>query len=439
MRKSLLASILVLLFAPSAAQAASTVFASAGEVDIFAAAGVENTLTITANVNPNGPETVVFSDPADVINADASAATECSGEGTNTVTCVEEYEIWFANVDDLADDVTANGTLGGEISGGSGGDTIIGSDNNLTDEEHFGDDGEDDMNGRGGSDELTGDEGNDTVRGGPGEDFLYEDYEDGNDLYDGGEGTDEYEIESDFANDVSVINLAAGTARHTGPGVDETDSIPNMEDADVIAPFGPATVTGTEGANVIRTGQGNDNIAPLGGADVVRAEGGNDTIDARDGFADNVRCGNGTDTVQADQHDQLSDCENVTIEQRRAAGADLVAPACTLARVKRSYSRKAFLKGFTPDVDCNEPATLEIALLATVKAKNLTARAGDLVLAERNTPAGANVRVRPSKKLAKRLRKTFRARLVVEARDEFGNRSVLRRTFKVKKAKRKKR
>ena len=47
---------------------------------------------------------------------------------------------------------------------------------------------------------------------------------------------------------------------------------------------------------------------------------GNDTIDARDGEVDNVTCGFGTDTVQADPIDVVAnDCENVTGRTGRAA------------------------------------------------------------------------------------------------------------------------
>ena len=436
--RTFLATLTLLLVIPAAANAASTITPDGDALDFDAAAGIANDLTVTAVFNPNGDETITFSDPADVINVDAALTAECAGEGTNTVTCTDEYPIWFVDVGDLDDDVTANGTLGGEIFGDTGEDTIVGSDTNQTDEEHFGGDDNDALSGRGGSDELTGDDGNDSVSGGPGDDFLYEDIDEGNDSFDGGEGNDEYEMEVDFVEDEVTVNLTAGTAVATsvvGP-VNETNTVANFEDVDLFSDEeSPFTVTGTDRAGAIYTDTGNDVIAPLAGADFVLAGGGNDAIDVRDGFADIVRCDNGTDTVQADQHDVLSDCENVTIEQRRAAGADLVAPTCTVTKVKRSYSRAAFLKGFRPDVDCNEAATLEIALLATVKARNLTAKAGDLVLAERTTQAGTNVRVKPAKKLAKRLRRSFKARLVIEARDEFGNRSVLRKTVRVKPAK----
>ena len=44
----------------------------------------------------------------------------------------------------------------------------------------------------------------------------------------------------------------------------------------------------------------------------------------------------------------------------------------------------------------------------------------------------AALKLKPSKTLGPRLSKRFTARLVIEARDEFGNRSVLTRTTKVR-------
>jgi hypothetical protein len=72
---------------------------------------------------------------------------------------------------------------------------------------------------------------------------------------------------------------------------------------------------------------------------------GNDTIDARDGEADNVDCGPGEDKVLADAADTVSGCE--TIERPGAAapapgaGPTPAAPAVVAARL----ALKARLKG----------------------------------------------------------------------------------------------
>ena len=60
---------------------------------------------------------------------------------------------------------------------------------------------------------------------------------------------------------------------------------------------------------------------------------GNDVANVADGFGDRVFCGGGTDTVNADQFDDLaSDCETVTRLELRAGGADVIAP---IARSRR--------------------------------------------------------------------------------------------------------
>jgi RTX calcium-binding nonapeptide repeat (4 copies) len=444
LRTLLPATILALLLVPGAANAASTLNKFAEELQFDAAAGVTNDLTVTGTLNLAGDETIVFADPADVINVGAGLVAECEGEGTNTVTCTSEYSRWFADLDDMGDQGTANGTFAGNFSGGDGADTLVGSDTNALNEEHFGDAGDDTIDGRGGADELTGEGDTDTVRGGPGDDFLYEEAGEGTgDTYDGGPGADEYELFTfeDTPQDLNA-NLGTDIASSTGALGTETDTIPNIEDIDYGGePPGNAIVTGSEDTNNIATSDGNDVINPQGGADFVRTRGGDDNIDARDGSADIVRCGNGNDSVQADQLDVLTDCENVSVEARRPVAADLVAPDCTLRGVRRSYGRTAFFRGIRPDVDCNEGATLEMALVVNVKRGRLIARAGDLILAERTTQAGTNVRLRPARRFARQLskRRGFRARLVVEARDEFGNRRVITRTIKVKKAKRKRR
>ena len=55
--------------------------------------------------------------------------------------------------------------------------------------------------------------------------------------------------------------------------------------------------------------------SPAGaGADTLIGRGGDDVIDARDGVADNVSCGDGNDTAIVDQLDQIGDrCESVQV------------------------------------------------------------------------------------------------------------------------------
>lgn len=105
----------------------------------------------------------------------------------------------------------------------------------------------------------------------------------------------------------------------------------NREDTATITVDIPSEVLGGEGADTLTTGPaadtvdgggGNDRIASGAGNDVVTGGPGVDEIDAgpgdddirvRDGEADVVTCGEGTDRVDADSFDTLApDCEGVT-------------------------------------------------------------------------------------------------------------------------------
>ena len=66
------------------------------------------------------------------------------------------------------------------------------------------------------------------------------------------------------------------------------------------------------GPDVLRGGPGVDRLRPAGGRDDVRAGRGNDDIDSADDKVDEVRCGPGTDSVEADAEDILRDCESVS-------------------------------------------------------------------------------------------------------------------------------
>lgn len=326
--------------------------------------------------------------------------------------------------------------------------------------------GDDSADGRGGN--------GDQVTLGEGDDLLFEGGNHGTgDTFDGGPGLDFIELynltgpssETVFTPDNYTLDLATGAASRTNNG-GGSDTAVNFEDA--LTDIGNDVVNGTDGSNLISTPSGsggggidsnskaagadggaftgtpppdNDTVNGLGGADGIDVGNGNDTVEARDGFQDRVQCGAGADTVNADQFDILSLCEAVTIEERRAAGADIAAPDCKLSKVKGSYSRTAFFRGFNITVACNEGATLVIRLLASLK-KGLFAKAGDVVLAEKTvqlTGASRTTKLKPSKKVTRRLRKKgFKGRVEVEARDQYGNRSLEQKSLKVKKPKAKK-
>jgi hypothetical protein len=99
----------------------------------------------------------------------------------------------------------------------------------------------------------------------------------------------------------------------TGAKDDTIDSTAYSGAVVVSTLAGNDTIRTGPGADVIDGGAGNDVLNPGGGSDVVRGGEGDDTIMVRDGVADVVDCGPGTDAVTADRVDVLVDCEIVSL------------------------------------------------------------------------------------------------------------------------------
>ena len=70
---------------------------------------------------------------------------------------------------------------------------------------------------------------------------------------------------------------------------------------------------GGDGPDYLGSDQMGDTLDGGAGEDAFEARKGNDLIRAADGERDVVDCGDGSDTVQADAIDQLTNCENVEI------------------------------------------------------------------------------------------------------------------------------
>jgi Ca2+-binding RTX toxin-like protein len=156
------------------------------------------------------------------------------------------------------------------------------------------------LNGGPGNDHLTsGDERSD-LDGGPGDDAL-----------DGGGGTDT----ADFSAPVTA-DLAAGTA--TGEGSDTLTNIENLGGSS-----GPDTLLGDGGANKLEGFEGNDLIDARDGQDLEVGDAGDDDIRSRDGFADQIACGDGNDTVTADLLDlfEPGTCENILLPSTTNGGS----------------------------------------------------------------------------------------------------------------------
>ena len=246
------------------------------------------------------------------------------------------------------------------VSGGPGNDTLTGG---AGDDVFDGGDGNDILTGDGGRDQLVAGAGDDTLDGDrfeqPAADLI--DGGPGNDKVEGwtipdqdvnppasmtldgvandgrpGEGDDVRSIEritsnvsgnfvfGDSADVVEVwANLDYGTSTiRTNGGADRVTGANSIEQIDGGA--GDDRLEGGYGDDTIVGGPGRDTIigdksaSDCGWFESCSLPQGNDTIDARDGEADSVSCGVGTDTVTADPADTVGgDCEHVN---RAAAG-----------------------------------------------------------------------------------------------------------------------
>lgn len=160
--------------------------------------------------------------------------------------------------------------------GGSGGDTLLGSElANVLDggagaDKLLGNGGDDTLRGGTGNDQLDGGAGNDTLSGGEGDDVLVGGA--GNDTLDGGAGTD---TASYAAISAAVrVSLAIASAQATGGA--GNDTLTGMEN--LVGGTGADILTGSDSANVIEGGNGADQLSGGGGADILIGGGGRDLL-----------------------------------------------------------------------------------------------------------------------------------------------------------------
>lgn len=256
-----------------------------------------------------------------------------------------------------------NDTLGIELTlpavavtilGGSGDDTITGTNGAST------------LDGGPGNDKVTGGGGADTVLGGEGDDEVSGDgfTSAAPDLIDGGPGTDRAGVGS-WSNNTGgpatpMITVTLDGAANDGrPG--EGDNVTGLEQikinssATLVAgaeavdfeipsnagsvpsklvgspqadrlksAHGADEVDGGAGDDNLEGGYGNDTITGGAGRDTINADAsggcdffvcnapvGNDTVLARDGEADSIDCGVGTDRAVVDTIDTVANCETV--------------------------------------------------------------------------------------------------------------------------------
>jgi Ca2+-binding RTX toxin-like protein len=214
------------------------------------------------------PITLVLNPGNDIVRPSSACGGQASAAGVNRLH--PQFRLQgMAGRDDLT-----GGRLDDEILGLSDADNLVGGAGNDT------------LDGGGADDRLSGSSGNDTLIGGSGADVI-----------DGREGSDTVSYASTAAVNVTLDGLANDGAP------DERDNVLNVET--VLGSAAADVLRGGAAAATLAGGAGNDDIAGGTGADSLRGETGDDVIDARDGVADSVSCGSGSDGVIADLLDVI--------------------------------------------------------------------------------------------------------------------------------------
>lgn len=247
------------------------------------------TVTLTgdeAGTATNGANTVTFTDIESIEGTNYADSINASADSTG---------VYLGG--DAGDDTITGGSGGDTIEGGAGADTVWAGA------------GDDWISGGSGNDTLQGASGNDTIWGGAGSDELHggDDADtftlkstDGSDTIFGGEG----------GNDWDVIQLSGAAAQVNWTGWEmgsvtydsgatysyfwEIEQVQGTSYADtfdargagtgvnVIAGAGDDTIIGSDYADVIDAGAGNDSIAGGAGDDTITTGAGSDTIGMAD-------------------------------------------------------------------------------------------------------------------------------------------------------------
>src|SRR4051794_31431252 len=324
MRRSLLSLALVILAVPSAAQAATATTAD-GNLRYAALAGEVNNVSFAR----------VSGDTFRVteLGATVAAGTGCTQDSPNVVTCTTQAgRPIIANLGDQDDRATSRTSRSAQFFGEDGNDRLSGwagrdtLDGGNGDDVLIGNSGGDRLRAGAGNDQLFGNSGNDNLQGGDGNDLLDGGF--GNDSESGGNGDDTLReqnapngsdsLSGDSGNDTADYSLRTapvnvsidGFANDGDQRSNERDNVRTTIDR-VLGGVGSDVLIGRDGLPDTLVGNaGDDMIDPLRGDDHVDGGPGIDQIRLRDLSSDDVVCGDGVDSVAADDRDTVSpDCE----------------------------------------------------------------------------------------------------------------------------------
>jgi hypothetical protein len=193
----------------------------------------------------------------------------------------------------------------------------------------------------------------------------------------------------------------------------------------------PVTLAGGAGSDELTAGGGNDTVTGGDGQDQINARDGDDTVKVRDGSPDQVTCGAGNDTVDADQLDNVADdCENVTRTEVTPvssgdpnAGPDKTPPDVYAGGFK---TRQRLGKGVIRLLaTATEPGAIAASGFISIDGLRLPVRAPSVRLTEPGRPVALRLKLSKSQRRkasrALRRRKRVYLRLGVVATDKSGN------------------
>lgn len=210
-----------------------------------------------------GNDTLIGGSGLDKLYGQAGSDQLRGDAGHDTVVGGGGKDILFGGA---GDDLLKGGTGQDRLRGGAGTDRLYG---NQDADILSGEAGKDHIYGEGGADRLNGGAGQDRLIGGSGNDLMTGGG--GRDYFDGGAGRDQ--VDWRHWTGAATVDLVAGTAEFTGA---YTETVIRVED--VLLGAGHDRVSGSEVANRVHGGGGDDFLYGAQGADILLGGAGNDIL-----------------------------------------------------------------------------------------------------------------------------------------------------------------
>jgi hypothetical protein len=277
------AALLIALLLPTGAHAATVTKVNATTLRYDASPGIDDTLRLSVT---DANTKILF----DMSNSagDVPLSVGCDAPSGGDIKCnragITRVIVFLGDLDDSLNITLSSVDFPIAITadGGAGADNLRGSSE------------ADIMSGGEGGDHFTQTGGPDDVSGGPG-----------------------FDMEDLVRLDTVTVTLDDVANDGQGGGAQGINVHSDVED--VRGTDGNDVLIGSDVANQLDGIDGDDTLVGRGGFDFFNLGLGNDTAEVRDGLAERVMCGDGDDTVTADDIDDLGDaCEHV------AASGELV-------------------------------------------------------------------------------------------------------------------